>query len=181
MVADRRPVKFADLLLDPLHQPVNSPLIGLMEAVGKAASSLQLNVFHCACQPSVPLDPTQLTDQLASLSDGNVIVVLFVDPSLWPTTDTTRSPEQRLVEIVMESDKWKGPAIVPGLHEKATGALPRTARPIICLAVDVQEAAARLQQVFSVEQGRIMKSGTLRVPSSNESPPVLRGVGRDRD
>jgi hypothetical protein len=181
VVADPRPVAFADLLLDPFHQPGNSPLIALMDAVQHAATALKLSVFHCACHPSVPTDPIRLTGQLASLSDSNVIVVLFVDPLLWPVTDAVQAPGTRLTDTVIDSDRWKGPTIVPGLAETAAGVLSHPVRPIIGLSADTREAVARLQQVFSVEQGRIMKSGTLRVPSSSETPPLLRGVDREQD
>jgi hypothetical protein len=181
VVVDPRHVTFADLLLDPFHQPETSPLIALMEAVQHAAASLKLSVFHCACHPSVPLDPTRLTGQLASLSDSNVIVILFVDPLLWPMTNAVQTPGKGLTETIIDSDGWKGPTIVPGLAETAIGVLPHPVRPIIGLSADAQEAVARLQQAFSVEQGRIMKSGALRVPSSSETPPLLRGVDRGQD
>jgi hypothetical protein len=181
VVADPRRVAFADLLLDPLQQPGNSPLIAVMEAVQHAATSLKLSVFHCACHPSVPSDPIRLTGQLASLSERNVIVVLFVDPLLWPMTDAIHTPGKRLAETVIDSDRWKGPTIVPGLAETAAGVLSHPVRPMIGLSADAREAVAELQQVFSVEQGRIMKSGSLRVPSSSETPPLLRGVDRHQD
>jgi hypothetical protein len=120
-----------------------------MEWVQHAATALKLSVFHCGCRPSVPLDPIRLTAQLGSLSDNNVMVLLFVDPLLWPMTDAVQTPDKRLTETVVDSDRWKGPTIVPGLAETAAGVLSHPVRPIIGLSADAQEAVARLQQVFS--------------------------------
>lgn len=195
MNLDPRPVSFADRLVDePMWRQTRSTLASgekedspkFLSLVHQAAVREDLDVFHCVCEPRIPDDPSRLVRQLQALNKRNVIVLLFIDPLLWPADNPRSSREAQTIDQVVVDLGWSGPAIVPlwqandSVEIEQQIAVGRWPRFVSVTRGSRDAIVNKLRRIISGERGRIMRTGEVTARArgeGSERPPVLQGVG----
>jgi hypothetical protein len=191
LIFDPRPVSFADQLIDGPRWR-QSPVVGrpdaflaLVQAVQEATTLEHLKDFHCASLPQVPDEPDALINQLAALTARNVIVAVIIDPALWSGANATDLRAREMLKIVMTSDRWGGPMIVPRLSDSdldiaAFAGDTRLPRAVVALPQGRDDVVTALRSALVQERGRIVRASGSAATDDNERPPLLRGPGSSR-
>jgi hypothetical protein len=186
---DPRAPAFADRLVDEpswrrsLVPDAAEPFLAVLQAVQQAMLLEHLSGFHCACEPQVPARSDALIDQLAALTERNVLVALAIEPAIWlgeNVSDETRT----VLDDIVKSERWGGPVILPTLRDdvRTAGFAARLAeknvpRSITVLSGNIDGTIAALRSAFVRERGRIMQTSRSTVIADDERLPLLRGPG----
>ena len=187
---DTRDVSFAGQLVDePGRQSTVSPqpYLAVLRAVQQATQLEHLNDFHCACKPPIPNESGALIDQLAALTDRRVLVALIVDPTLWLGADPAYAATRLVIDQVMRSDRWGGPAVLPVLDEADRAlkvpdllAAREIPRAVSVLPESPEAMAMAFRSILIQERGRIMRGTALGASALDDQPPLLRGPGGEQ-